>query len=130
MDKERVLDRRHYVPTAKDREMVKLATGHGLTQAEIATILRLDSKTLRKYFREELDSGSAVAVNAMAQNLWKKAMGDGPASVTATIFWLKVRAGWREASVSSEGDKTLTIKVVGGLPDGGVSDVSVSGDDS
>lgn len=112
------MDRRHYVPTTKDREMVRLATGHGLTQAEIATVLRVDVKTLRKHFREELDTGSAVAINAMAQNLWKKAMGDGPAAVTATIFWLKVRAGWKEASAVSEADKTLTIKVVGGLPEG------------
>jgi hypothetical protein len=32
--------------------------------------------------------------------LYKKAMGDGPQSVTATIFWLKTRARWKEATGS------------------------------
>jgi hypothetical protein len=117
MDNEKAGTRRGYLPTKKDRDMVRTMSGHGIKQLEIATVLNIDLKTLRKYFREELDTGAISAVAEMSQNLWKKAMGDGPASVTATIFWLKARGGWREASATSENDTTLTIKVVGGLPE-------------
>jgi hypothetical protein len=33
----------------------------------------------------------------MAENLFDKALGDGSQSVTAAIFWLKTRGGWRES---------------------------------
>ena len=35
----------------------------------------------------------------MAESLFRKAVGDGPQSVTAAMFWLKARAGWREVAV-------------------------------
>jgi hypothetical protein len=85
-----------YQPSDKDRSMVKTMVGYGVPYPEIANVLKIDLKTMRKYFRDEMDTGATTANAAMVQNLWKKAMGDGPASVTATIFWLKVRAGWSE----------------------------------
>jgi len=106
-----------YSPAEKDRSMVKTMCGFGIPQADIATVLKIDEKTLRKHFREELDTGTITANTAMAQNLYKKAMGDGPAAVTATIFWLKCRAGWRDVSPMEDPEKGLTIKVIGGLPD-------------
>lgn len=106
-----------YKPTDKDRSMVKTMCGYGIPQADIATVLKIDLKTLRKHFREELDTGIITANTAMAQNLYKKAMGDGPSAVTATIFWLKARAGWRDHSPIEESDKGLTIRVIGGLPE-------------
>ena len=35
----------------------------------------------------------------MAESLFRKATGDHRQAVTAAIFWLKTRAGWKEASV-------------------------------
>jgi hypothetical protein len=32
----------------------------------------------------------------VAESLYRKAATDGPQSVTAAIFWLKTRAGWKE----------------------------------
>jgi hypothetical protein len=66
---------------------------------DIARVLGIDPKTLRKHYRDELDTGSIKANSRMAENLYKKAMGDGPQSVTATIFWLKTRARWKETSI-------------------------------
>ena len=106
-----------YKPTEKDRSMVETMAGYGIPQADIATVLKIDLKTLRKHFREELDTGTITANTAMVQNLWRKAMGDGPSAVTATIFWLKVRAGWSEKVPVEDTEKGLTIKVIGGLPD-------------
>jgi len=56
----------------------------------------IDLKTLRLVFRAELDDGGLVANSLVAQTLFKKATGNGHQSVTAAIFWLKTRAGWKE----------------------------------
>ena len=46
-----------YEPTAEQRALVERASAIGITQAEIANQLKIDEKTLRKHFREELSSG-------------------------------------------------------------------------
>jgi len=46
-----------YEPTAEQRALVESASAIGITQAEIANQLKIDEKTLRKHFREELSSG-------------------------------------------------------------------------
>ena len=50
-----------YVPTADQRALVENAAAFGLTQADIATQLGVDEKTLRKHFRGELSSGKFKA---------------------------------------------------------------------
>ena len=39
----------------------------------------------------------------MAENLYRKATGEGREAVIAAIFWLKTRTGWRETSVHEVG---------------------------
>ncbi len=63
----------------------------------IARVLGITPPTLRKYFAAELDTGHIEANAKVAQSLYKKATGDGPGATVAAIFWLKCRAGWREA---------------------------------
>jgi AraC-like DNA-binding protein len=46
-----------YVPTDAQRFLVESASAFGITQAEIATQLKISEPTLRKHFREELDGG-------------------------------------------------------------------------
>lgn len=46
-----------YNPTASDRALVENASAFGIQQCEIASQLKIDEKTLRKHFREELDGG-------------------------------------------------------------------------
>ena len=77
------------------RNLVKALAGYGLKHEQIARIIGIRSpKTLRKYFRKELDIGSAEANANVAQCLYKMATsGTQPAT---TIFWLKSRGGWRE----------------------------------
>ena len=41
-----------YVPTDEQRRMVKVMSGFGIPQADIANQLGVDAKTLRKHFRE------------------------------------------------------------------------------
>jgi hypothetical protein len=73
---------------------------YGIPEADIARVMEIDPKTLRRHYRAELDTGHVKANSRMAENLYKKAMGDGPQAVTATIFWLKTRARWKETTVA------------------------------
>ncbi len=57
------------------------------------------------YYRDELDDGHVKANAKVAENLYRKATGEGREAVTAAIFWLKTRAGWKETSVHEVGGK-------------------------
>lgn len=83
-------------PTAKDRATVELMAGHGITQDEIANSLGITRQTLAQHYRKELDAGVTKANEAVAKSLYDKATGEGSSAVTAAIFWLKCRAGWKE----------------------------------
>jgi hypothetical protein len=59
-----------YVPTADQRALVENAAAFGLTQADIAEQLKIDEKTLRKHFQDELSSGK-FKVDTTAGNVKK-----------------------------------------------------------
>jgi hypothetical protein len=44
-------------------------TGFGIQQKEIAKLIECDPKTLRKYYRRELDTGTTEAHLRVAQSL-------------------------------------------------------------
>jgi hypothetical protein len=69
-------------------------SGFGVPQPDIATHIGIDPKTLRKWFRDELDRGSIEATTKVAQSLFRMATEGN--NVAAAIFWMKARAGWRE----------------------------------
>ena len=81
-------------PTAEQRSLVKSMAACGIPHQQIAQHLGIRSpKTLRKYFRGELDSGVSEANYKMARTLFERGIkGD----TVAAMFWLRYRAGWRE----------------------------------
>lgn len=94
-----------FQPTAEQRDLVRTLAGVGTRAADICLLLKspttgdpIDEKTLRKYFRAELDEGTVQATAKVARTLFAYATdpGGGSPSVTAAIFWMKTRAGWRE----------------------------------
>lgn len=94
-------------PTKVTREVVKLHSMVGTPQEVIADILNIDAKTLRKWYRKELDVSVAQANAQVGGALYNKAIkGD----TAAAIFWLKTRAGFREKQevdhTSSDGSMT------------------------
>lgn len=97
------MGRRAHTPDPVLRRQVEALAGYGVPEAEIAAMVEVDPKTLRKYYRHELDHGHAKANAKVAENLYRKATGDGRESVTAAIFWLKVRVRWKETSVFEHG---------------------------
>lgn len=87
-------------PTTEQRKQVETMAGFGITEDDIALSIGISAPTLRKHYRSELDLGHIKANSAVAQSLYKKALGDGASAVTAAIFWLKTRAGWKETTVT------------------------------
>lgn len=85
-------------PTDKNRKLVLTLTGYGVTEVAVGRELGISVPTLTKYYRNELDCGVDKANAQVAQSLFLKATGDGSQSVSAAIFWLKTRAGWRETT--------------------------------
>ena len=94
------MGRKAHKPDALHRRQVEAMAGYGVPEVDIARVLGIDPKTLRKYYRDELDTGHVKANAKVAESLFRKATGDGPQSVTAAIFWLKTRARWKETMVS------------------------------
>jgi hypothetical protein len=77
-------------------------TAYGVPESDIARVIGIDPKTLRKHYRDELDTGQIKATAKVAESLFRKATSDGPQSVTAAIFWLKTKGGWRETPQTHE----------------------------
>lgn len=81
--------------TPKERERAEALSGLGLPHRQIAVMLGCSEPTLRKHLEDELKSGEAKATAKVAQTLFNKAVNGDTASL---IFWMKVRAGWKETS--------------------------------
>jgi len=104
------MGRRSHKPDPASRRQVEAMAGYGVPEVDIACVLDLDPKTLRKHYRSELDKGHIKATTKVAENLYRKATGEGREAVTAAIFWLKTRAGWKETNVH-EMHGPLTIMI-------------------
>jgi hypothetical protein len=106
------MGRRAHHPELTSRRQVEAMAAYGVPETDIARVLAIDPKTLRKHYRDELDTGQIKANSKVAESLYRKALGDGSQSVTAAIFWLKTRAGWKEPAVheGTEGGVTVIIK--------------------
>ena len=97
------MSRPPHQPDAGYRKQVEAMAGYGVPELDIARVVGIDPKTLRKHYRQELDGGHIKANAKVAENLFRKATGEGRESVIAAIFWLKTRAGWRETNVHEIG---------------------------
>ena len=98
-------------PTETTRQTVQLHTMVGTTQADIARVLDIDEKTLRKYYRDELDLAKAKANATIGGALFNKAKtGD----TSAMIFWMKTQAKWAERHelTGADGDKLYPDSIV------------------
>ena len=80
-------------PTDDQRKMVEQMAAVGIPHEGIAAVIGIDDKTLRKHFRETLDTASVKANAKIGGTLYNKAInGD----TTAAIWWTKARMRWSE----------------------------------
>lgn len=106
-----------YQPTDADRKQVELLSGIGVPIEQIGLIIGIDKKTVQKHYRDELDVGQAKAMSRVSKRLFEIATGDGRDSLTACIFWLKCRAGWKPpADVEVNIDNSTKTATVINLP--------------
>lgn len=112
------MSRPNHNPTEDTRRTVLICSASGVKHDSIARAVGVSQGTLRKHYRAELDSGAVTANAAVAESLYQLAI-DG--NVTAAIFWLKTRAGWRERPAESEPDTPrngpLTVIIQGRAPE-------------
>jgi hypothetical protein len=88
-----VLPQEAHKPTEETRKMVESTSGLGLPHEQIAILVGIDDKTLRKYYRAELDMGKAKANGQIAKTLFSKAVGG---DTTSLIWWTKTQMRWSE----------------------------------
>ena len=101
------MSRKPHEPTKESRQLVQLHSTIGTPQNVIADIIGIDDKTLRLYYREELDQAMARANASVGGALFNKATkGD----TAAMIFWMKTRAGWREKLEVEQTNFNVNIK--------------------
>jgi hypothetical protein len=91
-----------YKPSQKDVDFVEAMAKVGTPQEEIAKVIGVDPKTLRKYFAVILETAGIKANAMVGQSLYQNAV-DG--NVAAQIWWSKTRMGWKETSVTEHTGK-------------------------
>jgi hypothetical protein len=107
-----------FEPTKQQRDLVETLVGYGVPYTEICRLMLnprsgkpIDTKTLMKAFRGELDVGATKANAKVAESLFKQATNG---NVTAQIWWTKCRMGWKEppTAVELSGRVDSAIEVV------------------
>jgi predicted transcriptional regulator len=88
---------KEHIPTEESRKLVKSLAAVGTRYVDIAHKLEITDDTLRKHYKEELESGRIDANAQIANTLFQQAK---KGNMTAAIFWLKTRAGWKETQVT------------------------------
>jgi transposase len=96
-------------PNEETRRLVKNLSAVGTRYEDIAAKLGISSDTLTRKYRQELDDGRIDANATVANTLFQQAKSG---NVTAVIFWLKTRAGWREKTqVEITGEDGGPVKI-------------------
>jgi hypothetical protein len=108
------MGRRAHKPDPLQRRQVEAMAAYGIPEFDIARVVGVDPKTLRKHYRDELDLGETKANAQVAGYLYNAAKGG---NVTAQIFWLKTRAKWRETPVELRHSGSIGRKDLSELSD-------------
>ena len=88
-----------FEPTPEQERVCSLGVAFGLTHEQIAKLVGCDAKTLRKHFKNALETGREKLTMAIGSQLYKKAMNGDTISA---IFLAKTKAGFTE-KVEHEG---------------------------
>lgn len=115
------MGRKSFEPTDQERKQVEAMAGFGVPHDSIAVLVRdgIDSDTLKKHFRKELNKGKAKAFSKVGQTLFQKAVDGDTASL---IFWAKTQMGFRETQKiehAGDGGKLIQVSINGVTKDQG-----------
>lgn len=76
------------------RRLVHVLASEGIPQTQIARVLGIDEKTLRKHYRHELDVGASKLEAKLVLHLYRLSNGKGATALKAITFCLRSRFGW------------------------------------
>src|SRR6187200_3105883 len=95
-------------PDAGTRRLVEHHAAIGTLHKSIAKLLKISLNTLKKHYAEELELGLARANAVVGGTLFSEAK---KGNITAAIFWMKTRGGWREtAKIEHSGGTSLEVR--------------------
>jgi hypothetical protein len=114
------MGRRAHRPDPAQRRQVEAMAAYGIPEIDIARVVGVDPKTLRKCYRDELDLGETKA-NAQVAGFLFSAAKSG--NVTAQIFWLKTRARWREVPTELRHSGAVKTQELSQLADAELMDI-------
>ena len=80
----------------QQREMIRMLSGQGLRDDQVALLVRIPMTTMLIHCREDLNIGKAEAHDKVTKTLFDMAVDKD--HVNATMFYLKTQCGWRETS--------------------------------
>jgi DNA-binding NarL/FixJ family response regulator len=98
-------------PTEETKNQVTELLQAGIDQEVVARCLSITAKTLRKHYREILDTGKAASLGQVAGYLFKNAK---RGNVAAQIFIMKTQAGWSEHQadpVAAQRESVINVNV-------------------
>ena len=86
-----------YQANEQTKAQIGLMAAAGLTRHAIYTMLGIDKKTFTKYHEEDYLMGLDRMVSSVAARIYRKAISNDSDALSAGMFLLKMRAGWKEA---------------------------------
>ena len=101
-------------PDPSQRRQVEALAAYGIPEVDISGVVGIDPKTLRKYYRDELNLGETKANAQVAGFLFNAAK---TGNVTAQIFWPKTRAKWRETPMELKHSGSIARKDLSEISD-------------
>ena len=99
-----------HIPNEITRSEIKALLAFGITQIEVALYMDMDVKTLRKHYRRELDTALTSANFKVAGALYNNAVNEN--NVSAQMFWLKTKGGWKEDKEETSELRPININIV------------------
>lgn len=98
--------RKPYQPTNEQRKEVEALAACGVTETVMSDYLGITEKTLRKYYRKEIDAGKSKGHAKVSRFLFEAASGAALAKgashsdcIRAAMFYAKTQMNWRETNV-------------------------------
>ena len=84
-----------HTPTIATQTQAREFSAAGLTQEQVAALMGVDPKTLRRYYWDEIHEGKAQAVLDVGKNILTMAKSETHKSAfQAAQFYLQSQAGW------------------------------------
>lgn len=107
------MGRKAWVPTREDKQLIELMCIAGVSRDQIAEVMKVSNKTLSRHCSDILATARPRANSKIAGALFQNAI---KGNVTAQIFWLKTRAGWRETDHNQDAATASTTVIINALP--------------